>query len=47
MKRKYIKPVVDRVKLDNEIALILNSNPPIGPDEDFGHNAIRLNVFKA
>lgn len=34
MKKKYIKPVINFIQLDNEISLILESAvPPDGPDE--------------
>jgi len=36
-KRVYTAPVIEHVKLDNEISLILESDPPIGPFE--GKNA--------
>ncbi len=32
-KRSYITPQVELVELDNEISLVLESNPPIGPEE--------------
>ncbi len=32
-KRYYIAPSVVQIKLDNEIALVLESEPPIGPGE--------------
>jgi hypothetical protein len=32
-KRTYSQPKVERVLLDNEIALALESYPPFGPDE--------------
>lgn len=32
-KRKYITPYVERVSLDNDISLALESSPPYGPDE--------------
>jgi hypothetical protein len=34
-KKKYIKPRIEWIPLDNEISLALESNPPIGPDEVF------------
>ena len=36
-KRVYSAPIIEHVKLDNEISLILESDPPIGPFE--GKNA--------
>lgn len=32
-KRIYISPVIDSIKLDYEISLALQSEPPTGPDE--------------
>lgn len=32
-KRSYFPPIVEKIKLDNEISLALESSPPIGPDE--------------
>ena len=32
-KRFYIVPKVERIKLDNEISLVLASTPPLGPGE--------------
>ena len=32
-KRPYISPTIERVGLDNEISLALESDPPSGPDE--------------
>ncbi len=33
MKRKYRSPHIQLVKLDSEISLVLNSDPPYGPGE--------------
>lgn len=32
-KRIYSQPTVERILLDNEISLALESNPPFGPNE--------------
>jgi hypothetical protein len=32
-KRKYIKPVIALIRLDNQISLALESLPPAGPEE--------------
>jgi hypothetical protein len=32
-KKKYITPSVQLIQLDNEISLVLLSNPPAGPSE--------------
>jgi len=34
-KKKYIKPRIEWIPLDNEISLALESSPPAGPDESF------------
>jgi hypothetical protein len=33
MKRKFIKPVIKVIKLDNQIAMYMLSNPPGGGDD--------------
>lgn len=42
-KRKYFKPRIEWIPLDNEISLALESAPPVGPSESF--NSIQ-NPFK-
>lgn len=32
-KRMYLNPTIELIKLDNEITLALESNPPEGPGE--------------
>jgi hypothetical protein len=32
-KKKYIKPRIEWIPLDNEISLALESTPPLGPGE--------------
>ena len=32
-KREYSAPVIEQIKLDNEISLALESAPPAGPSE--------------
>jgi hypothetical protein len=32
-KKKYIKPRIEWIPLDNEISLALESSPPAGPSE--------------
>jgi len=32
-KRVYVTPVMEQVKLDNEISLVLESDPPTGPNQ--------------
>jgi hypothetical protein len=41
-KMTYIQPCIERVKLDNEISLQLES-PPEGPGEVFGMNKQEIN----
>ena len=43
-KKKYIKPRIEIIFLDNEISLALESSPPVGPDESFYFN--QNNPFK-
>lgn len=31
----YLAPQIKRIRLDNEISLALESNPPIGPEEGY------------
>jgi len=33
IKKRYTSPVVERIKLDNDISLQLESEPPFGPGE--------------
>lgn len=32
-KPDYTAPLIERIKLDNEISLVLDSTPPFGPSE--------------
>ncbi len=34
-KKRYIKPRIEIIFLDNDISLQLESNPPLGPGETF------------
>lgn len=34
MKKAYTTPNIELVVLDNEISLVLATNPPVGPGED-------------
>jgi hypothetical protein len=36
-KRAYTVPLIERILLDNEISLILESDPPFGPDESISY----------
>jgi hypothetical protein len=33
VRRNYLAPAIQKVSLDNEISLALQSLPPVGPDE--------------
>lgn len=33
MKRTYLKPTIEEIKIDCEISLILQSDPAVGPGE--------------
>ena len=35
--RIYVSPVIERVELDNDISLTLDSAPPTGPGEPTGY----------
>ncbi len=45
-KRLYKAAQITIVKLDNEISLILNSDPPLGPDEAQAKPNNTNNVFR-
>ncbi len=47
-KRIYSYPEISCVKLDSEISLALESNPPFGPNEDVGQveDNNQISVFK-
>lgn len=34
-KKEYVSPVIEQVKFDNEISLVLESSPPAGPEEGY------------
>lgn len=42
--KKYRKPSIEIIFLDNDISLALESSPPLGPDETF--NNFDMNGFK-
>lgn len=44
-KKVYGYPEIVRIKLDNEISLILESSPPIGPDE-ISETCVQNSPFK-
>ena len=48
-KRDYLVPMIVEIKLDSEITLILESAPPIGPNEGYLKTPEYLNnnPFKA
>ena len=37
IKQTYQSPQITEVRLDNEISLVLNSDPPVGPEEGMNH----------
>ena len=43
-KKKYIKPRIEWIPLDNEISLALESNPPIGPGETHLNSSDNFNT---
>lgn len=45
--RIYSTPVIERVILDNEISLALESSPPVGPDELVQNKSQSNNPFKS
>lgn len=34
-KMRYFAPKIEKIILDNEISLVLESSPPIGPEEGY------------
>jgi hypothetical protein len=46
-KKIYITPFIEKILLDNEISLALESNPPMGPDEASLNIIPDLNHFKS
>ena len=47
LKREYSSPRIDNVKIDNEISLILESNPPVyGDNRSNTPESFRNDVFK-
>lgn len=44
-KRIYCRPTLERILLDNEITLALESSPPIGPSES--NNNLRPEYFSS
>jgi hypothetical protein len=45
-KKLYKAAQITIVKLDNEISLILNSDPPLGPDEARVKHQNTTNIFR-
>lgn len=47
-KKEYMPPKVELIKLDNEISLILESDPPLGPDETLNMKSdyMKIDPFK-
>jgi len=42
-KKKYTSPVIEKIFLDNEIALALASAPPAGPEEASANLPLNFN----
>ena len=42
-KKKYIKPRIEWIPLDNDISLALESSPPVGPSETVINNPEHYN----
>lgn len=41
---EYVSPMIERIQLDNEISLALESSPPAGPDEGYLNLPDYLNI---
>ncbi len=50
-KKTYIAPLIELIKLDNEISLALESTPPVGPEEGYNNfhqpEKFDANIFNA
>lgn len=46
IKRSYAKPQIERVKLDNEISMVMMSAPPADPDGSLQPDNFSINPFK-
>lgn len=50
IRKKYISPEIERIELDNEISLALESDAPFGPNEEVLNNTpnfIKNDHFKS
>ena len=45
-KRKYSKPQIERIKLDNEISMVMMSGPPVDPEGSIQTEHFSFNPFK-
>lgn len=45
-KRSYLKPIVECIKLDNEISMVMMSDPPPDPTGDIVPEHFSVNPFK-
>ena len=45
-KRNYVKPQIDRIILDNDISMVMQSTPPLDPDEMIQPEHFSINPFK-
>jgi len=46
-KRIYSSPLIEQIKLDNEISLALQSTPPNGPNETLAPEYLKYDPFKS
>lgn len=42
-KREYIKPIIEQIDIDNQISVLMVTNPPTGPGEETDPFAFRNN----
>lgn len=45
-RQKYSSPVIEKIEIDKDISLQLESSPPIGPSETNNVQQKKLNPFK-
>lgn len=46
IKKKYFMPQINKIILDNQVSLALESTPPIGPEELVYQSGKSINPFK-
>lgn len=47
MKRKYITPEIESIRLDKEISLQLASDPPVNPRESVAPHSMEPNLMSS